>query len=78
MYSREVFKPHQVEKITEYRNRIPSPGLSKNQLKVKTIGLALVEKIGSKRAAKDILVKKYGLSEESARYAAGYKGYGDY
>lgn len=77
-YGREIFKPHQVQKIGCYRNRIASPGLSENQLKVKTIGLALVEKTGSKRAAKDILVEKYDFDEQTAKYAAGYNGYRDY
>lgn len=77
-YGREIFKPHQVQKIGNYRNRIASPGLSENQLKVKTIGLALVEKTGSKRAAKDILVEKYGFDEQTAKYATGYDGYRDY
>lgn len=77
-YGREMFKPYQVQKIGSYRNRIASPGLSENQLKVKTIGLALVEKTGSKRAAKDILVEKYDFDEETAKYAAGYNGYRDY
>lgn len=77
-YGREIFTPDQVEKIGNYRNRIARPGLSENQLKVKTIGLALVEKTGSKRAAKDILVEKYGLDEKTAKYAAGYRGYYDY
>lgn len=77
-YGKEIFKPHQVQKIGSYRSRIASPGLSENQLKVKTIGLALVEKTGSKRAAKDVLVDKYGFDEETAKYAAGYNGYRDY
>ncbi len=43
-YGREIFKPHQVERAGQYRNRIAKSGLSENQLKVKTLGLALVEK----------------------------------
>lgn len=77
-YGREIFKPHQVEKAGQYRNRIAKSGLSENQLKVKTLGLALVEKTGSKRAAKDILVEDYGFSENTAKYAVGYSGYDDY
>lgn len=77
-YGREIFKPHQVERAGQYRNRIAKSGLSENQLKVKTLGLALVEKTGSKRAAKDILVEDYGFSENTAKYAVGYRGYDDY
>lgn len=77
-YGREIFKPHQVERAGQYRNRIAKSGLSENQLKVKTLGLALVEKTGSKRAAKDILVEDYGFSENTAKYAVGYRGYDNY
>lgn len=77
-FGNEIFKPHQVQKIGRYRNRIASPGLSENQLKVKTIGLALVEKTGSKSEAKDILLEQYGFDEETAKYAVGYKGYRDF
>ena len=77
-YGREIFKPHQVERAGQYRNRIAKSGLSENQLKVKTLGLALVEKTGSKRAAKDILVEDYGFNENTAKYAVGYRGYDDY
>ena len=77
-YGREIFKPHQVQKIGSYRTRIARLGLTENQLKVKTIGLALVEKTGSKRAAKNILVDKYGFDEDTAKYAAGYNGYRDF
>ncbi|MCD8477902.1 MAG: hypothetical protein LRY68_08420 [Sulfurospirillum sp.] len=45
---------------------------------MKTLGNALVEKCGSKREAKDILVEKYGFDEDTARYAAGYKGYNNW
>ncbi len=77
-YGREIFTPNQVIKAGQYRNRIASSGLSEKQLKVKTLGLALVESTGSKRAAKDILVNDYGFSENTAKYAVGYRGYDDY
>jgi hypothetical protein len=48
---------------------------TKNQKKVKSLGYSLVEKTGSKRKAKDILVDKYGFDEDTAKFAAGYKGY---
>lgn len=77
-YGREIFKSHQVVKAGCYRKRIASTSLSEKQIKVKTLGLALVEKTGSKRKAKDILVDEYGFSENTAKYAAGYRGYDDY
>ena len=51
---------------------------TKNQNKVKALGCSLAKKTGSKKMAKDILVKQYGFDENTAKYAAGYKGYVDY
>lgn len=80
-YGNEIFTPDQVvsKKSISYKKPLQiGYGLSANQEKVKTLGYALVEKCGSKRVAKDILVEKYGFDEDTARYAAGYKGYNNW
>mgnify|MGYP000132604392 CR=1 FL=1 len=77
-YGNEIFEPNQVEEIGKYRHQIQKTGLTERQLKVKTLGSALVKKTGSKRAAKDILVSEYGFEENTAKYAVGYHGYNDY
>lgn len=77
-YGRKIYTPNQVEKIGSYRACIASSELSEKQIRVKTLGSALVKKMGSKRKAKDILVEEYGFSENTAKYAAGYRGYDDY
>ena len=45
------------------------------QKSVKALGSELTSKTGYKRMAKDILVKEYGFSESTAKYAVGYRGY---
>jgi hypothetical protein len=45
------------------------------QKRVKALGESLVKKTGYKRVAKDILVRDYGFSENTAKYAVGYSGY---
>ena len=80
-YGNAIYTPDQVvsKKSISYKKPLQiGYGLSANQEKVKTLGYALVEKCGSKRAAKDILVEQYGFDEETARYAAGYRGYNDW
>lgn len=80
MYGREIFTPEQVTKIG-YKHDEPLAlecGLTRNQEKVKQLGYALVNKYHSKRIAKDILVENYGLDENTAKYAAGYRGYDDW
>lgn len=77
-YGNEIFKPCQVERKVSYRKQVARSGLTENQLKVKTLGSALVKRTGSKRTAKDILVEEYGFDENTAKYAAGYRGYDDY
>lgn len=76
MYGREIFNPDQVVKIGSSRQPLQlGYGLSQKQKKAKQLGYSLVEKVGSKRKAKDILVNKYDFDEETAKYAVGYNGY---
>jgi hypothetical protein len=76
MYGNEIFTPEQVEKTSYGRETLQlENGLTKNQKKVKQLGYSLVEKVGSKRKAKDILVMEYDFDEETAKYAVGYNGY---
>lgn len=65
------------EKVSNYTTSLLQleSGLTKNQKKVKQLGYSLVNKYGSKRKAKDILVKEYKFDEKTAKYATGYKGY---
>lgn len=75
-YGNEIFTPDQVERIGSYNEPLRlENGLSKNQKQAKQLGYSLVNKCGSKRKAKDILVEKYGFDENTAKYATGYRGY---
>lgn len=62
---------------TSYKNT-NNYHLSDKQRSVKALGSSLVSKTGYKRKAKDILVEQYGFSENTAKYAVGYRGYDDY
>lgn len=76
MYGNEIFTPDQVEKSSYGRETLQlENGLTKNQKKVKQLGYALVNKVGSKRKAKDILIEEYDFDEDTAKYAVGYNGY---
>lgn len=77
-YGQEIYTKDQVVAIASYGSVLSLDGLSKNQKKVKTLGQALLEKVGSKRIAKDILVREYDFDEETAKYALGYRGYENY
>ena len=75
-FGNKLFTPNQVEKVGYCRKTLKvESNLSKNQKKVKQLGNFLVNKHGSKRKAKDILVDSYGFDERTAKYAAGYTGY---
>ena len=45
------------------------------QRSVKALGSELTSRTGYKKTAKDILVREYGFSESTAKYAVGYRGY---
>jgi len=76
IYGREIFTPEQVIKIGSSQKQLSlESGLTKNQQKVKQLGYSLVNKYKSKRKAKDILVEEYDFDEETAKFAAGYRGY---
>jgi hypothetical protein len=76
MYGNEIFTPEQVEKTSYERETLQlENGLTKNQKKVKQLGYALVNKVRSKRKAKDILIEEYDFDEDTAKYAVGYDGY---
>lgn len=75
-YGNYIFTPKQVEKIGHSNTPLLlESNLTKNQKKVKQLGYSLVNKYGSKRKAKDILVEEYGFDEATAKYASGYRGY---
>lgn len=82
MYGKAIYKPHQVERIGTSSQKLLSIdseyGLTKNQAKVKRLGYSLVNKCGSKKIAKDILIEKYDFDEDTAKYAVGYLGYNDW
>ena len=82
MYGNAIYQPHQVERIGASNQKLLSVdneyGLTKNQDKVKRLGYALVNKCGSKKIAKNILVEKYNFDENTAKYAVGYLGYNDW
>ena len=74
-FGNEIYTQNQVVAIASHNSVLSLEGLSKNQKKVKILGQALLEKVGSKRIAKDILVRDYDFDEETAKYAVGYRGY---
>lgn len=76
MYGKEIYNQDQVMKIgKKYDYLSIESGLSNNQKKVKKLGYSLLNKVSSKRKAKDILVKQYNFDEDTAKFAVGYKGY---
>lgn len=64
-YGNEIYRPNQVLKSSSNRVRYSEEGLARK----------LINDTGSKKFAKDILVKEYGFSESNAKNLVGYKGY---
>ena len=64
-YGNEIYRPDQVLKSSSHRVRYSEEGLARK----------LLNDTGSKKFAKDILVKEYGFSESSAKNLVGYRGY---
>ena len=64
-YGNEIFSSQQVEKSSFHRVKYSEDGLAEK----------LLNNTGSKKFAKDILIKKYGYSESDAKNLVGYKGY---
>ena len=64
-YGNKIYRPDQVLKSSSNKVRYSEEGLARK----------LINDTGSKKFAKDILVKEYGFSESSAKNLVGYRGY---
>lgn len=64
-YGKEIFTPQQVEKSSSNRVKYSEDGLASK----------LLNDTGSKKFAKDILVREYDYSESNAKNLVGYRGY---
>ena len=73
-YGNEIYTEDQVRKMAGSHGGY----LSSNQKKVKSLGIALVKKSGSKQKAKNILVNHFAFDEDTARYGAGFRGYNNW
>lgn len=64
-YGNEIYTPDQVVKSSSNRVKYSEDGLATK----------LLNNTGSKKMAKDILVREYGYNESNAKALVGYRGY---